>query len=77
MYGCCPIGETCSGDGGAQYLDDDTYNPDDDISTTPSASTTGSSAINTALASGNGAQPLVLSSGLTLAAVAAGVAALL
>ncbi len=74
VYGCCPIGDTCTGDGGAQFLDDDSYNPDDDINGT---STTGSStATNTALAESNGAQPLVSSSGLALAVVAVGAAAL-
>lgn len=68
VYGCCPIGETCTGDGGAEFIEGDnatsTSSSDAPVATKTSSST-------------NAAQPLVLNSGLTAALVAAGIAALL
>lgn len=65
VYGCCATGETCSGDGGAEYLDS-------------SSTSTGTAAAATKTTSStSGAQPLVLSQVLSFAVVAAGVVAML
>ncbi|EXJ59803.1 hypothetical protein A1O7_03950 [Cladophialophora yegresii CBS 114405] len=71
VYGCCPIGETCTGNGGAEFLDDSS---DDNDST--DSSSEGSTDIETATAS-NDARPVVLSQGLMVAVVAAGIVGLL
>ncbi|KAK7885131.1 hypothetical protein LTR67_010622 [Exophiala xenobiotica] len=65
VYGCCATGETCSGDGGAEYL-------------SSSSTSTGTPAVATKTTSStSGAQPLVLSQGLSFAVLAAGVVAML
>ncbi|KAL6252296.1 hypothetical protein RBB50_000014 [Rhinocladiella similis] len=62
VYGCCPSGETCSGDGGAEFLETSTADAATATKTTSSDS---------------GAQALSMNHGLSLALVAAGVVALL
>jgi hypothetical protein len=74
VYGCCPIGETCTGNGGAEFLDD--ASDDDSIDTTGTSTADSSSATDSALAS-NDARPLVLSKELMVAVVAAGIVGLL
>ncbi|KIW11572.1 hypothetical protein PV08_10873 [Exophiala spinifera] len=61
VYGCCPDGDTCSGDGGAEFL-------------TTSTSTADASTATKTTSSDSGAQALSMNHGLNLALVAAGVA---
>jgi hypothetical protein len=69
VYGCCPDGDTCSGDGGAEFLDES--------SSSTATSSAGTSVETKTASSTNGAQAIKLSQGLSLAVVAAGIAALL
>ncbi|ETI29346.1 hypothetical protein G647_01799 [Cladophialophora carrionii CBS 160.54] len=75
VYGCCPIGEICTGNGGAEFLDDSS---DDDSGNDDNDTSTGGSSgdIESASAS-NDARPVVLSQGLMAAVVAAGIVGLL
>ncbi|KIW69506.1 hypothetical protein PV04_05379 [Phialophora macrospora] len=74
VYGCCPIGETCTGDGGAEFLDDPADNDSiDDDETTNAGSSSGTDSAS----SSNDARPLVLSKELMVAVVAAGIVGLL
>ncbi|KAK5064482.1 hypothetical protein LTR84_000315 [Exophiala bonariae] len=67
VYGCCPTGNTCTGDGGAEFLDDGSS------SSSSSTATTSSGAATKTGSSGNDAGALVLSKGgVVAAAVAAG-----
>lgn len=68
VYGCCPKGDTCSGDGGAEYMKG---------SGSTSTSTAAVSPATKTSTSTSGAQPVVLSQGLAFMAVAAGLAAIL
>lgn len=66
VYGCCPSGNTCTGDGGAEFLDDGSLS-------SGSTATTSSGAAAKTGSSGNGADSLVLSKGgVVVAAAAAG-----
>ncbi|KIX07215.1 uncharacterized protein Z518_01868 [Rhinocladiella mackenziei CBS 650.93] len=71
VYGCCPNGKICNGDGGSEFLDDD-----DSDSGTSTSTSDGSSPSSTA-ASSNGARHVVFSQGLALAALGAGAVAFL
>ncbi|KIW88839.1 uncharacterized protein Z519_10323 [Cladophialophora bantiana CBS 173.52] len=71
VYGCCPVGDTCTGDGGAEFLDGD------GSASSTSTSTADASVASKTTSATNAAQPLVMAQGLTAALVAAGVAALL
>ncbi|KAJ9637942.1 uncharacterized protein PV06_04524 [Exophiala oligosperma] len=62
VYGCCPSGQTCSGEGGAEFL---------------GTSTASAATATKTTSSDSGAQSLSMSHGLSLALVAAGVVALL
>lgn len=66
VYGCCPSGNTCTGDGGAEFLDDGS-------SSSGSTATTSSGAAAKTASSGSGADSLVLNKGgVVVAAAAAG-----
>jgi hypothetical protein len=75
VYGCCPEGETCTGAGGAEFLDDESTSNGTSTSG-DSGSSTGTSNAGASSATG-GAQSLAVGYGSTLAIVAAGVVALL
>jgi hypothetical protein len=66
VYGCCPSGNTCTGDGGAEYLDDASSSSD---SSSTSTSSSGSAAKT---GTSNGADAIVLNKGVVVAAAAAG-----
>lgn len=77
-YGCCPIGEMCNGDGGAEFGNSTSTSTSTSTSSSSATGTRSSSTSSATLASStNGAQPLVLSQGLSIAVAAAGIAALL
>ncbi|EHY58351.1 hypothetical protein HRR83_007282 [Exophiala dermatitidis] len=66
VYGCCPKGETCQGDGGAEFIDED----GDSSSSSDTATKTGNST--------SGAGPIVFrihDHGITFAAAVAAFAA--
>lgn len=66
VYGCCPSGSTCTGDGGAEFIDDSS-------ASSSSTATSSSGAAASTSTSGNGADTLVLSKGgVVVAAAAAG-----
>ncbi|OAP58749.1 hypothetical protein AYL99_07839 [Fonsecaea erecta] len=69
VYGCCPVGDTCTGDGGAEFLDDG--------SSTSSTSTADASVASKTTSATNAAQPLVVARKLTAVLVAVGIGALL
>lgn len=68
VYGCCPQGENCSGDGGAEFLDDESGT----ITQTAGAAVATKTGTST-----SGADNIKFSSGLVGALAAAGVLALL
>ncbi|EXJ89698.1 hypothetical protein A1O3_02765 [Capronia epimyces CBS 606.96] len=68
VYGCCGKGEYCKGDGGSEFIDGDSSS---------STSTANAAAATKTGDSSSGADSIVLGQGLTLAAVAAGLVALL
>ncbi|KIW74857.1 hypothetical protein AYO21_08696 [Fonsecaea monophora] len=68
VYGCCPVGDTCSGDGGAEFLDSES---------STSTNTADASVASKTTTATNAAQPQVVANGLAVAIVAAGIAALL
>jgi hypothetical protein len=74
VYGCCPEGDTCTGDGGAEYLDEATS----DSSTSGTSTSTSDASFATQTTSGSTrAHSLILGPGLTVALVAAGLVSLL
>lgn len=66
VYGCCPIGETCTSDGGAEFIDDDGDTSGSGSSATTGTKTTSSTGSVWALDFG-----LVLAMGISIAALAA------
>lgn len=66
VYGCCPSGNTCTGDGGSEYLDEASSTDSSSTSTSSSGSAT-----KTGNAS-NGVDAIVLNKGVVVAAAAAG-----
>jgi len=72
-YGCCSVGAICTGNGGSEYLGGESNSSS---SSTSTGTADASIASQTTSATG-AAQVVVLSQGLTVAALAAGVAALI
>ncbi|RVX75454.1 hypothetical protein B0A52_00807 [Exophiala mesophila] len=62
VYGCCPKGRTCTGDGDAEYID----------SASDASSTSSSTASSSSSTSSNAADSMALNNGMLVAAAAAG-----
>jgi len=66
VYGCCPIGDVCTGDGGAEYLD-----------SSNSSSTASSSAASATSTKTSGAEAIYIKDGLVVSAMVVGFLGLL